>query len=54
MKKINYNRWAEILTIAIEIMFLISIALIFFKLQDLYDKYNHIKVDVYEIKEEIK
>ena len=54
MKKINYDKWAERLTIIIEIMFLISILFIYFKLQDLYDKYNHIKVDVYEIKEEIK
>jgi hypothetical protein len=52
--KINYNKWAEILTLVIEIMFLLSILLIYFKLQDLYDKYNHIKADVYEIKEEIK
>jgi hypothetical protein len=52
--KINYNKWAERLTIIIEVMFLLSILLIYFKLQDLYDKYNHIKVDVYEIREEIK
>jgi len=50
----NYDKWAERLTIIIEIMFLISIALIFFKLQDLFNKYHELKVEMYEIREEIK
>ena len=50
----KYDKWAERLTIIIEIMFLISILVIYFKLQDLYNKYHELNFKLYEIKEEIK
>ena len=48
--KINYDRGAEILTIIIEIMFLILIIFIYFKIDDLYNKYNELNFKLYEIK----
>lgn len=50
IKKINYDRWSEILTIIIEIMFVISLIILHFKLQDLYTKYNELNFKLYEIK----
>lgn len=53
-KKINYDKWFVRVSVITEVVFIILALTIYFTVQDLYDKYNHIKVDVYEIKEEIK
>lgn len=50
IKKINYDRWSEILTIIIEIMFVIALIVIYFNIQDLYTKYNELNFKLYEIK----
>ena len=53
-KKINYDKWFVRLTILIEIMLVIIALFVFFRIQDLFNRYHELKVEMYEIREEIK
>ena len=53
MKKINYERLTFITQIIIETLIITTLLIIYFKLDDLYTKYNKLDFEIHEQKERI-